>query len=203
MDLQVWILFRTDIFRYYSPLIQQKRQPLIAFPLSDQGLSFTLDACHSNRSECAGDHGHYGKEQRPYGSNIFALIFLIASFHQYRELLHIKGQKLLIRRKRTVLVFYKCAGAVCSASGSASVCGIGAILKSSYSSAYFANAVRCSSGISRRSSLFAVVISIASPLAVKCDLHVVCFILRLLPVNPFRRGYQIRCRYPPTMLCFG
>ena len=32
-----------------------------------------------------------------------------------RELLHIKGQKLLIHHKRTVLIFYKCAGAVCSA----------------------------------------------------------------------------------------
>ena len=71
MDLQVWILFRTAIFRYYSPLMQQKRQPLIAERESDQGLYSTLDACHSNRSECAGDHGHYGKEQRPYGSNIF------------------------------------------------------------------------------------------------------------------------------------
>ena len=33
----------------------------------------------------------------------------------FRELLHIKGQKLLIHHKRTILFFYKCAGAVCSA----------------------------------------------------------------------------------------
>ena len=32
-----------------------------------------------------------------------------------REPLHIKSQKLFIHHKRTVLVFYKCAGAVCSA----------------------------------------------------------------------------------------
>jgi len=44
------------------------------------------------------------------GEEFFGTVVVIL-----RELLHIKGQKLFIHLKRTVLVFYKCAGAVCSA----------------------------------------------------------------------------------------
>lgn len=44
------------------------------------------------------------------GEEFFGTVVVIL-----RELPHIKGQKLLIHRKRTVLFFYKCAGAVCSA----------------------------------------------------------------------------------------
>ena len=44
------------------------------------------------------------------GEEFFDIVVVIL-----RELLHIKGQKLLIHHKRTVLIFHKCAGAVCSA----------------------------------------------------------------------------------------
>ena len=44
------------------------------------------------------------------GEEFFGTVVVIL-----RELPHIKGQKLLIHHKRTVLIFHKCAGAVCSA----------------------------------------------------------------------------------------
>ena len=53
------------------------------------------------------------------GEKFFGTVVVIL-----RELLHIKGQKLLIHLKRTVLVFYKCAGAACSAPVTLSGIGI-------------------------------------------------------------------------------
>ena len=51
-----------------------------------------------------------GRDLTCIGEEFFGTVVVII-----RELLHIKGQKLLIYHKRTVLVFYKCACAVCSA----------------------------------------------------------------------------------------
>ena len=54
--------------------------------------------------------GVFSRDPARIGEEVFGAAVVIL-----RELLHIKGQKLLIYRKRTALVFYKCAGAVCSA----------------------------------------------------------------------------------------